>query len=152
MFRGASVISLDAKGRLAMPARYRERLQDECAGQMITTVDTSDRCLLLYPLSEWEVIEEKLQRLSSFNPANRRVQRALLGYASETSLDSNGRMLLPTVLRDYAKLDKRIVLVGQGKRFELWDEAAWNAKCEEWLDEDLLAGDDIPAELSNLSI
>ena len=91
MFRGANAINLDTKGRLAIPTKYRQSLLDDCQGQLVCTVDTQQSCLLLYPLPEWEEIELKLSKLSSMIPAERRLQRLLLGYASEGEMDKSGR-------------------------------------------------------------
>jgi MraZ protein len=125
MLRGASSINLDAKGRMTMPTRYREWLIEECHGQLVCTIDINHRCLLLYPLAEWEEIERKLKRLSSMNPAERRLQRLLLGYADDCEMDKNGRLLIPPPLRQHASLEKKIMLVGQLNKFELWSEEQW---------------------------
>ncbi|KRW62737.1 division/cell wall cluster transcriptional repressor MraZ [Pseudomonas sp. TTU2014-080ASC] len=130
MFRGANAISLDAKGRLAMPSRYRDQLVSRCAGQLIVTIDAIDPCLCVYPLPEWELIEAKLRELASFREENRRLQRLLIGNAVDIELDASGRFLVPPRLREYAKLDKRAMLVGQINKFQLWDEDAWNAVSE----------------------
>jgi MraZ protein len=127
VFRGANAISLDAKGRLAMPSRYRDELVSRAAGQLIVTIDAIDPCLCVYPLSEWELIEAKLRELASFREENRRLQRLLIGNAVDLELDASGRFLVPPRLREYAKLDKRAMLVGQLNKFQLWDEDAWNA-------------------------
>ena len=134
-FRGVSNLSLDAKGRIVLPARYRERLLEICESQLIITIDTDQPCLLIYPLPEWELIEEKIEALPSFNPATRRIQRLLIGHATEVEVDANGRMLLSTPLREYAQLGKKVVLIGQGKKFELWDESVWNERMSSWLNE-----------------
>ena len=86
MFRGATLVNLDSKGRLSVPTRYREQLLENAAGQMVCTIDIHHPCLLLYPLPEWEIIEQKLSRLSSMNPVERRVQRLLLGHAWRRSI------------------------------------------------------------------
>lgn len=143
MFRGVNSLSLDAKGRMAMPSKYRERLLAQCNGQMIVTVDRSDACLLLYPIPEWEDIERKLVRLGNLNPQARRLQRLLIGHAMEVELDTNGRILLPPPLREFAQLDKRIALTGQGNKFEIWDEQTWSEQRDTWI-----ASDDQNAELS----
>lgn len=152
MFRGVNHLTLDAKGRMAMPSRYRDRLVQRCDGQMVVTVDP-DHCLLLYPLPEWEEIERKLVRLPSLNPAARRLQRLLIGHATECELDSHGRILVPPPLREFAGLERRVVLIGQGNKFELWDEAAWSERREAWLRE--AEGEAIEAlapELASLSL
>lgn len=150
MFRGVTTISLDAKGRMALPTRYRERLMARCDGRMVVTVDR-DSCLLLYPLPEWEEIERKLVRLPSLNAQARRLQRLLIGHATECELDGSGRILLPQPLREFANLDRRIVLIGQGNKFEIWDETTWNERRDDWLaaqhDEEALT-----AELGSLSL
>lgn len=125
MFRGASSVNIDNKGRIAIPTRYREELTDENEGQLICTIDLQQPCLLLYPLAQWEVIERKLSTLSSLDPKERRVKRLLLGHASECQLDSAGRVLIAPTLRNYANLDKTVMLVGQLNKFEIWSEAAW---------------------------
>lgn len=125
MLRGAHAISLDSKGRLAIPTRFRDALREECDGLLICTIDISNPCLLLYPLAEWELIEKKLRTLSSTHPQERRLQRLLLGHAAECELDGNGRCLIPGPLRQHAGLDRKIMLVGQLNRFEIWDEGRW---------------------------
>ena len=125
MFRGTSVITLDSKNRITVPTKYRDELFADCQGKMVCTVDIQHSCLLLYPLPEWEEIELKLSRLSSMNQHERRMQRLLLGYASEGDMDKNGRFLLSAPLRQHAKLDKKIMLVGQFNKFEIWDEDVW---------------------------
>ena len=151
MFRGATRITLDAKGRLAIPARYRERIAATCAGQLICTVDP-DYCLLLYPLPDWEELERKLVRLPSLKPKARRLQRLMLGYASELEVDAHGRVLVPRELREFASLERDAILIGQGNKFELWDERRWNERRDQWLTEDTQGGLDLPAELESLSL
>ena len=152
MFRGITAINLDAKGRLAVPTRYREQLQIVCNGQLVVTIDTEAACLLLYPLTQWEEIERKVQELPSFNQAARRIQRLLIGHATELEIDSIGRILLPQLLRDYAQLEKQIVLVGQGKKFEIWDEAQWQSGRKRWLDEEASRNAELPEYLKTLSL
>jgi len=149
-FRGVSNLSLDAKGRIVLPARYRERLAESCQGLLVVTIDTDQPCLLIYPLPEWELIEEKIEALPSFNPTTRRIQRLLIGHATEAEVDANGRMLLSNPLRDYARLGKKVVLIGQGKKFELWDETLWNERMETWLAES--GGDEMPGALAELTL
>src|SRR3990167_8148818 len=120
-----------------MPARQRDLLlETDDNAQLVVTIDTQSACLLLYPLAEWEIIERKLEALPSFNPATRRLQRLLIGHASEVEMDNQGRILIPQLLRDYAKLDKRVMVVGQGQKFELWSDTVWDAQREIWLEED----------------
>ncbi|MDP9082156.1 MAG: division/cell wall cluster transcriptional repressor MraZ [Pseudomonadota bacterium] len=150
MFRGVTKLTLDAKGRLVMPTRYRERLLERCGGKLVITVD-KDQCLLVYPLPDWEEIERKLMRLPTLNPQARRLQRLMVGHATDLELDGHGRVLLPPSLREYALLTRDAVLIGQGVRFELWDEARWNERRDEWLASEDTATD-LPAELETLSI
>ncbi|MFT7259021.1 MAG: MraZ protein [Glaciecola sp.] len=131
MFRGANAINLDSKGRLTIPTRYRQSLLDDCQGQLVCTIDTSQNCLLLYPLPEWEEIELKLSKLSSTNPQERRLQRLLLGYAMEGEMDKSGRILIAPTLRQHATFDKQIMLVGQLNKFEIWDANVWQKQISE---------------------
>ena len=131
MFRGANAINLDVKGRVAIPTKYRQLLLDDCQGQLVCTIHTQQSCLLLYPLTEWEEIELKLSKLSNMNPHERRIQRLLLGYATEGEMDKNGRFLLSGPLRQHANLDKEIMLVGQLNKFEIWDAQQWQQQIQD---------------------
>lgn len=152
MFRGINSVNLDPKGRMAIPVRYRQQLEEEAQGQVVATIDTDVRCLLLYPLHEWEVIERRIEALPSFNRNARRIQRLLLGHATEMELDSQGRILLPPLLREYAALDKKIILVGQGKKFEIWADELWHTSRESWLEEKFEGEEGLPNELQTLSL
>ncbi len=112
------------------------------------TVD-KDHCLLIYPLPDWEELERKLVRLPSMHRIARRIVRIMVGYATEVDMDTNGRILLSRELRDFAGLEKQAVLIGQGNKFELWDEATWIEKRDAWLAEE--EDGDLPAELESLS-
>lgn len=147
------MVHLDPKGRMAIPARYRQTVQEDSNNQLVATIDPESLCLLLYPLSEWEEIERKLEALPSFNPASRRIQRLLMGHASELELDAQGRVLIPPLLRDYARLEKSVVLVGQGKKFELWGEDEWEKGRTVWLSESSsLRAEGLPEELQHISL
>lgn len=126
------------QGSSVNTGQIRQALQDAAAGQVIVTVD-QDRCLLLYPLPAWESIERQLIQLSSTHARARALKRLLLGHAEECGLDASGRILLPAPLREFANLDKRVVLVGQGNKFEIWDEQAWQAWRDALLADALLA-------------
>jgi MraZ protein len=147
MFRGINAIHIDGKGRLAIPTRYRDTLGGDSDNALVLTIDTEETCLLLYPLQQWQVIEEKIQRLPSFDPVARRIQRLLIGHATDVVLDNAGRLLLPQVLRDYAKLDKRVLMIGQGAKFELWSEQLWEARRDHWLQEESARMGQLPDEL-----
>ncbi|ABU78479.1 transcriptional regulator MraZ [Cronobacter sakazakii] len=152
MFRGATLVNLDSKGRLSVPTRYRDLLNDASSGQMVCTIDIHHPCLLLYTLPEWVIIEQKLSRLSSMNPAERRVQRLLLGHASECQMDSAGRLLLAPVLRQHAGLTKQVMLVGQFNKFELWDEATWHQQVREDIDAEQSSSEVLSERLQDLSL
>lgn len=145
MFRGFSSVSIDSKGRLAVPSRFRERLMDMAGGCLVQTLNPLDRCLWLYPLNEWEVIEDKLAALSDFDRQSRRAKQMMRGYATDSRLDSQGRILIPQELRDYASLARQAVILGQGNKFELWDQASWEAQRDRWL-EQVGAEDSEPSE------
>jgi MraZ protein len=120
---------------MAMPTRYREPLVQHCQGRLVVTIDMDERCLLLYPLPEWEVIQGRLERLPNVDPTARRVQRLLIGHATDVDMDGSGRLLLPAMLREFARLDKRLVLLGQGNKLEVWGEELWNERRDQWLEE-----------------
>ena len=132
MFRGANALSLDAKGRLTIPTRYRDLLQSACQGRLVATVDHGP-CLLIYPQPNWEVIERQLSDFPNFDEQTRQLQRLLIGFATECELDAQGRILLANTLREFASLDKRVMLVGQVNKFELWDEQTWTEQCKRML-------------------
>lgn len=140
MFRGISTISLDAKGRITIPTRYRDELQESCEQKIIVTVAVDEKCigepgcLWLYPLPEWEKLEQTISKLPTLNKMAGKLRRFVIGNASEGELDNQGRLLLPEKLRDFAGMEKQIVLVGQLNKFEIWNEAAWLSKEQEWLD------------------
>lgn len=151
MFRGINTINLDAKGRMAMPARYRDQLLQNCGGHLVVTIDTNHRCLLLYPLAEWEQIERQIESLSSFDPMSQRVKHLLIGHANDLELDSNGRILLPQELRLYAQLEKHVCLIGQGKKLEIWDQDSWTQQRDNWLTDSSTEGE-LPEKLRTLAL
>ena len=150
MFRGAAKVTLDAKGRMVLPTRYREHALEKSEGRLVVTVDR-DLCLLLYPFPEWEQIERKLMSLPSLHAQARRLQRLMVGHATELTLDGHGRLLLPPELREFAQLDRHGMLIGQGNRCELWDEARWNERRTLWLANEA-AETGLPAELDSLTL
>ena len=152
MFRGANAINLDTKGRLAIPTKYRQSLLDDCTGQLVCTVDNQQSCLLLYPLPEWEEIELKLIKLSSMIPAERRMQRLLLGHAAEGEMDKSGRILIPTPLRHHAKLSKEVMLVGQLNKFEIWDAETWAQQIEDDIDTERKGEFELTERLQDFSL
>jgi transcriptional regulator MraZ len=150
MFRGAKKVTLDDKGRMVLPTRSREQIAEQAQGHVVVTVDR-DQCLVIYPLPEWEQTERKLMSLPSLNPQARRLQRLMVGYATDLELDGHGRLLLPPELRSFAKLERHAMLVGQGNRFELWDEARWVERCDQWVKSEEEASD-LPSELDSLKL
>ena len=133
MFRGSSTVNLDSKGRLAVPSRYRALLEERCQGNLVLTANnTAEPCLWLYPLDEWHKIEQRLIELPSFDANHLRLKRLLMGNARELEMDRSGRILLPPILREMVQLDRAICLVGQGNKFELWDDALWRERCRQW--------------------
>ncbi len=152
MFRGAVMLSIDAKSRVAVPTKHRDALKALSAGNLVLTAHPH-RCLLLYPQQAWEPIQSKLMALSSFDKKSSGLQRLLVGYAEDVELDGAGRLLISSALRQFAGLDtgtdKQIMLVGQGSHFELWNVEAWHAQLEQVIGADEMT---IPAELEGFSL
>ena len=129
MYFGETAINLDAKGRLAIPSRYRDAIQQQCDGQMVLTYSPFDAgALWLYPQQEWERVRDEVTGLSTFNPGHRSLQRKLVGSATAVEPDGTGRIQLPLTLRQVTGLDKRVVLLGMGNRFEIWNETILSDK------------------------
>jgi len=152
MFRGFSTVSVDSKGRLAVPSRYRDTLSTQSECYLVITINPLDRSLWLYPLPEWELIETKLAALSDFDLQSRRTKQMMRGYASDCQLDNQGRILLQKELREYAGITRQAVVLGQGNKFEMWDEESWNLQRDQWLQK---VGDDngeSPDSLKSLSL
>lgn len=152
MFRGINSITIDTKGRMSIPMRYRSTLGAEEKVPLVITIDTEETCLLLYTAAQWQIIEDNLQRLPSFNAAARRIQRLLIGHATDVELDTNGRILLPPMLRTYAQLDKDVVMIGQGNKFEVWNKDIWESKRDSWLAEEAAHIDGLPDEMKTFAL
>jgi MraZ protein len=149
VFKGATNLNMDAKGRLAIPAKHREALLVQSAGEIVLTAH-SHPCLLLYPASAWEPIQSKIMSLSSFDKKSAALQRRLVGYAEDISLDSAGRLLVSPALRELAGLEKEVMLIGQGSHFELWSKEAWFRQSQEAINKD---GEfEMPSELEGFSL
>jgi MraZ protein len=131
MFTGSTQLALDGKGRLAIPARHRERLLTAGQGRLVLTADPTNGCLLLYPYPEWENVAARLNGLSSLDPFSKNLKMLVVGSAEEIEPDGAGRILISTMLRRFAKLEKSVALVGQGNKFAIWDDAAWMAQFEQ---------------------
>ena len=150
LFKGIHNLSLDSKGRLGIPVKYRDNIIGLVKGAMVITIDTEEKCLLLYPSNFWSKIQDKISNLPSFNKNARRIQRLLVGHAEDIDVDSNGRILISKPLREYASLSKKVILIGQGEKFEIWDQGTWNQNVEKWREE-VTSSDDAEA-LSDISI
>lgn len=148
MFRGTTNLSMDVKGRLAVPAKHREALLAQGLGKVVLTAHPHG-CLLLYPQPAWEPIEAKMMALSSFDKQSSGLQRLLVGYAEDIELDSAGRLLVSPTLREFAGLEKEVMLVGQGSHFEMWNLEAWRKQLDSVLGGD---GIEMPAELEGFSL
>lgn len=147
MFRGIARIAIDAKGRVAVPARHRASLANG-SGRVVITADPG-RCLLIYPFAAWQPIETRLMSLSSFDERIRALQRLLVGHAEDMEIDAAGRVLVPPPLRAYANLERDVVLAGQGRRLELWNAAAWDVQTAKAIAFD---AHDLPPELAGFSL
>lgn len=127
MFQGAAQLTLDAKGRLAVPTRHRESLTAESAGKVVLTAHPH-RCLLLYPAPAWDPIRARIMTFSSFDPQGSLWKRVLVGFAEELELDASGRVLISPELRKFGGIDRQVMMVGQGSHFEIWSVEAWEAQ------------------------
>lgn len=136
MFSGMATFNIDAKGRMAVPAKFRHVLMDCCGGQVVVTVDHTDACLQLYTREEWEKVKQTLSTLPSLDPQARHLKRMLLGNECSVELDGHGRILVPAKTREFAALSKSVVMVGQGNKFELWDEDIWSTLMDDGKDAD----------------
>ena len=141
MFQGSSSLSLDAKGRLTVPARHRDALNLQCEGR-VTLTRHPDGCLILFPRPIWEVHRE---RIAALPISARPWQRIFLGSATDVDMDSAGRVLVSPELRQVAGLNKEVTLMGMGSHFEVWDSASLAAKDQEAI----AAG--MPEALANFS-
>ena len=121
---------------MALPTRFRELVRVVSEGKVVVTIDMREKCLLMYPLSEWEVVQRKLEELPNVGNQARLLQRLLIGHATDVDMDSNGRLLISSMLRDFAEFSKRLVLVGQGNKVELWAQDHWQERRDEWLSAD----------------
>jgi MraZ protein len=148
MFSGASHLSVDAKGRLAIPTRYRDALATAGNGAAVITADPSG-CLLLFPTDAWTSFEARVSALPNLNPRIKALQRLWLGYRTDLEIDNAGRVLISPELRDYAKFDRKVQMIGQGDRFEMWSELGWQAQIEI---AQRTMREDPPAELAGLSV
>ncbi len=152
MFRGATKVTLDDKGRMVVPTRYRELLVEPSQGQLVVTINLDSECLAIYPKAEFEKVEQKLMALSATNKSIRTLQRLVVGHAVELTLDGHGRMLVPPDLREFAGIERNAQLVGQGRKCELWQEARWVERRDVWLKTAETSLDELPAEVGSLPL
>jgi len=148
MYRGVTLLNLDGKSRVAVPTKYREALLTESQGSVVLTAHPHG-CLLLYPQVAWEPIQNKIMQLSSFDKKSSKLQRLLVGYAEDVSIDGSGRILISAELRNFSKIEKTIMLVGQGSHFELWSEEAWSHQIQNISFDNQ---DELPEELDGFSL
>lgn len=148
MFQGAAQLMLDAKGRLAIPARHRDVLAQSGAPLVMTA--HPHRCLLLYPSAAWEPIRDKILAAPSFDPRSAALKRILVGNARDIEMDAAGRLLVAPELRDTAEMDKQVWLVGMGSHFELWSDAGWRRQHETAFE--ALAGAEPPPGFEGFSL
>ena len=132
MFRGLNKISLDTKGRISIPTKYRSELSKYGSNELVCTIDI-DQCLLLYPKKVWLKIEKTIMALPSLDKSSRILQRLMIGHASELVLDSQNRILVPIELREFSGIKKSAMFIGQGQRFEIWNYKSWNQSRDSWL-------------------
>jgi MraZ protein len=154
LFIGNATVNLDEKGRFAIPTRYRAGVQKSCDCKLVATVAVNERgvgiegCLWIYPLPAWLEVQDTIKKFSDLNKKAVKLKRFLIGYATECEMDSQGRLLLPELLRKFANLDKKMILVGQLNRFELWDEDAFNRALADFKDESDVEGLDALGDIS----
>ena len=133
MFRGIASVTMDSRGRMALPTRFREEAEQRTENRLVATIDNNEQCLLLYSLGDWEEVQRRLEALSNIGTSARLLQRLLIGHATDVEMDVQGRVLIPPLLREYGELEKKIVLMGQTNKLEIWSEQIWRTRREEWL-------------------
>lgn len=141
--RGQFNHNIDAKGRLIVPAKFRELL-----GEEFVVTKGLDHCLFGYPNEEWDLFEEKLRKLPIQNKKARQTKHFFISCATDCEIDSQGRILIPSVLREFAGLEKEVAIVGNGERIEIWDREVWDSMSNDIADN----MDDIVEELDDLGI
>ncbi len=135
---------------MSVPARFRDLLLSMCDGQLVVTIDPTTRNLALYPFTRWEEIEATIEALPSINPQARRLQQLFIGHASELEMDASGRILVPPMLRKYAEIEKKLILLGLGHKVEIWAEEVWQQRFEDI--QSMSDGmEDLPSEMQSLS-
>lgn len=142
MFQGETAITIDDKGRLAIPTAYRDVVVRECGNRLVITYNPYEHgCLWLYPQAQWEKVRDQVNALPSAKRVHRNLQLKLVGAATAVEPDGNGRVLLPASQRHAAGLEKKAVLLGMGGKFELWSEQAHLAQIRQTIGEDEISDD-----------
>ena len=113
-----------------MPTKYRDEINADHGGRMTLTVDHEEQCLVLYSMTMWEKTVDKIMSLPNLSTAVRGIKRLVLGHANEVEMDGQGRIMLAAPLREYSGMEKRIALIGQVDKFELWDADVWDVSRE----------------------
>ena len=143
MFQGETAITLDDKGRISIPAAYREPIASECGNRLVVTYNPFETgCLWLHPVKDWEQLRDQVNALSPLEGVHRSLQLKLVGAATHVDIDGNARLLVPPSQRAAAGIEKKAVLLGMGDKFELWSEQAHRAQIETPLGDDDF-GDDL---------
>ena len=149
MFRGSSYHTIDSKGRIIIPTRFREIVTENGGeGLMLSGMDGA---LVAYPYDKWNEIEGRILRLAEKSAAMRRFRRVFIGGSSDCPLDKNGRILVPPSLRQYGTLDKEIVLVGVLDHFEIWARDKWDAESRR-LEEEDMKNEEVLNEIAKLGL
>ena len=148
VFQGESAITIDDKGRLAIPTAYRELIASACANRLVFVYNPFEHgCLWLFPMQEWETVRDQVNKLSNVKRVHRDLQLKLVGAATPVELDGNGRVLVPASQRTAAGIDKKAVLLGMDKKFELWSEQAHHSKIRQTIGEDEISDDMLELKL-----
>lgn len=142
MFQGETAISVDDKGRLAIPTAYRDQVAQACGNRLVLTYNPFEQgCLWIFPQPEWERVRDQVNALPSVKAVHRALQMKLVGAAAQVEPDGAGRILLPASQRAAAGIEKRAVLLGMGNKFELWSEQAHLAKIRQTIGEGEISED-----------
>ena len=149
-FRGHSTLSLDAKGRLVMPSRFRDLLSENQVTQLVVSIDMQGKKLTLYPFEQWKAFEQRLMSMPSLNEAVQRLQNMIIGNAFEVEPDNNGRISIPSQLREMVGLGKKITMVGQGSRLEIWTHESWEEQCQTWQQTGPVSMDELPDSVKDM--
>ncbi|HEX5756985.1 MAG TPA: division/cell wall cluster transcriptional repressor MraZ [Arenimonas sp.] len=142
MFQGETAITVDDKGRVAIPTAARELVARECGNRLVITYNPYEAgCLWLYPVAAWETVRDQVMALPNAKKVHRNLQLKLVGAATPVDVDGNGRVLLPASHRNACGIEKKAVLLGMGGKFELWSEQAHLAQIRQTIGEDEISED-----------